>query len=89
MFHLIEIGYVLIGRMWIFNPWIFFCVNCIGFYWQGSIFWSFDCISTSLLWPSVIDAYGLSMLFITYVVEIEFLKCMMVFVLFKFTIVCW
>lgn len=24
MFHLIEIGYVLIGRMWIFNPWIFF-----------------------------------------------------------------
>lgn len=23
-FHLIEIGYVLIDRMWIFNPWIFF-----------------------------------------------------------------
>lgn len=25
-FHLIEIGYVLIDRMWIFNPWIF-CVS--------------------------------------------------------------
>ena len=24
MFHLIEIGYVLIDRMWIFNPWFFF-----------------------------------------------------------------